>query len=41
MYQRMDAIGEKIVRADDFLWHWSNFGVGVSMLVATGSVEIL
>lgn len=31
----MDAIGEKIVRADDFLWHLSNFGVGVAVLVAT------
>lgn len=29
----MDALGGKIVRADDFLWHLSN--VGVAVLVAT------
>ncbi|MCD2200986.1 hypothetical protein LPA44_13935 [Halobacterium sp. KA-4] len=31
----MDALGRKIVYADDFLWHLSNVGVGVAVLVAT------
>ena len=31
----MDALGGKIVRADDFLWHLSNVGVGVAVFVAT------
>jgi len=31
----MDAFGRKIVRADDFLWHLTNLGVGVTVFVAT------
>lgn len=31
----MNAIGRKIVRADDFLWHLSNFGSAVAVFVAT------
>lgn len=31
----MDALGEKIIHADDFLWHLSNVGVGVAVFVAT------
>ena len=31
----MDGLGQKIVRLDDLLWHLSNFGVGMAVLVAT------
>lgn len=31
----MDAIGRKMVRADEFLWHLSNVGAGVAVFVAT------
>ncbi len=31
----MDALRRKIVRADDFLWHLTNVGVGVAVFVAT------
>lgn len=31
----MDALGGKIISADDFLWHLSNVGVGVAVFVAT------
>lgn len=31
----MDRIGSTIVRADELLWHSSNVGVGIAVLVAT------
>ena len=31
----MDGLGRKIVRADEFLWHLSNVGVGIAVFVAT------
>lgn len=35
MTDRMDTLGERIVRADEFLWHLSNVGVGVAVFIAT------
>lgn len=31
----MDALGERIVRTDEFLWHLTNVGVGITVFVAT------
>jgi len=42
----MDALERKLVRADTFLWHLVNVGVGVSIFIATvfymppGSISI-
>ena len=32
---RMDALGRKLVRADEFLWHLTNVSVGIAVFAAT------